>query len=170
MTDWATILARHLGELARLNGMLLRAAEARLEAMKRRDVAGIERLMAEERRIGTAVFQEERRRRGTMVRLGAEWGKSAAEMETASLSEVADWLGEPHAGRLLALRDKVHGLAERVQQTNRTMILLAQRLLPCFEELLSVLLDGSLGGRSYTAGGRVSRSGAVGLGVLDVRV
>jgi len=170
MSQWAPALRKHLEELVRLNEKLLRLVEARREAMASRDGARLEALVAQERKVGLAVFHQEQKRREVMARLGAEFGKGGDEAASATLSEAAEWLGEPHRGALLGLRAKLHATAQQIGRENRTALMLAQRFLPHFEELLSVLLEGTPGGQSYTAGGQAARSGGVGMSVLDVRV
>ncbi len=77
MNRWATALERHMEALLRLNRKLLAVVEQRQPAMVARDVDRLERLLGEERAISTAVFEEEQRRRQTVLRLRADLGKPA---------------------------------------------------------------------------------------------
>ena len=170
MSQWAPALRKHLEELVRLNEKLLRLVEARRGAMASRDTARLEALLAQEQKVGLAIFQQERRRRGVMAKLAAEFGRRGDDGASATLSDAAEWLGEPHRGELLNLRERLHRTAQQIARENQAALMLAQRFLPYFEELLCTLLDGTLGGRSYTAEGQTSRTGTVGMSVLDVRV
>lgn len=170
MNQWAPVLERHLEELVRLNERLLRLVEARQQAMTSRDMPRLESLMTQERTVSMAVYEEERKRQTTVSRLMAGMGKSEDEASAVSLAEVAEWLGEPHKTRLLGLRATLHGVARRVEEANSTAMGLAQRFLPYFQELLGILVDGTVGQASYTAAGHATRSGSGGMNVLDVRV
>ena len=170
MSPHRAMLQRHLEELVRLNERLLLLTEARFEAMKSRDMARIETLMAEERQVGMAIFEEERKRQATVVRVGAELGRTPEEMSKASLAEVAGWLGEGgEDGPLASLRDRLRRVAGRVHEANQAALGLAQRLLPHFDELLGILLDDGTGGPCYTAAGQAWRPSASGRSVVDVR-
>jgi len=169
MSQWAPALRKHLEELVRLNEKLLRLIEGRCDAMASRDAVRLEALLARERQVGLAIFHQEQKRREVMARLEAELGAGGASAASATLSEVAEWLGEPHRGALLALRAKLHATSQEIARQNQTSLMLAQRFLPYFEELLSVLLEGTPGGRSYTAEGQAAQTGRVGMNVLDVR-
>lgn len=168
MTPHRATLQRHLEELLRLNARLLGLTEARFAAMKVRDMAKIETLMAQERKVGLAIFEEEQKRQLAVLRLGKELGRTTDEMSKANLEEVAGWLGEPAGGPLASLREELRRVAGRVRDLNRAALGLAQRLVPHFEELLGILLDGTMGRPCYTAAGQASRSGAAGRSVLDV--
>ena len=170
MNRFIAALERHLEQLVRLNEKLLQLVKDRQKAMTSRDVSRIEALLAEEQKVGMAIFEEERRRRVTMLQLGAELGKKPEQMETVTLAEIAEELGEAHRGRLTALGERLHDLARQTGQANQTMQLLAQRFLPYFEELLGTLLEGCLGQPSYTAEGQVVRAGAAGMNMLDMRI
>jgi len=170
MSQWASALRKHLEELVRLNEKLLRLVKARRDAMASRDAAKLQDLLAQEQKVGLAVFQQEQKRRDVMVKLGAEFGKRGDKAGMATLSEAAEWLGEPDRGALLGLRARLHKTAQQIARENQTALMLAQRFLPYFEELLCTLLDGTPGRCSYTAEGQASRTGGLGMNVLDVRV
>jgi hypothetical protein len=170
MTRWEPALQRHLDQLVRLNEKLLGLADQRRQAMISRDAARLEMLLAEERQVGLAIFEEERKRRVTMLQAAADLGRAPREAEAITLAEVAEALGEPARGRLLAQRRRLHELARRTAEANQTMQLLARRFLPYFEELLSALLEGCRGQPSYTADGQAVRQGASGMNMLDMRV
>jgi hypothetical protein len=169
MSRWTTTLERQLEELVRLNERLLGLAEARLEAMKGRDAARLEALLVEERRVSLAIFAEERRRQTTMIHLAGELGKRPEELPGLRLSDMAALLPEPQRGRLLLLRDRLRAVAQQTEGVNQTAACLAQRCLPHFEELLGILLEGTIGQPAYTAEGQSVRAGSAGLSVLDVR-
>ena len=169
MSRYAAALQKHCEELVRLNERLLRLAGERTAAMARRDEPRLELLLAEERQTGLALGEEERRRQMTLIHLARELGLRAEEMTRLSLADVAARLGGERGAALLALRDRLRQLAGETQRANQTALQLAQRFLPYFEELLSVLLDGSVGQLAYTPGGQAARAGAAGLNVLDVK-
>jgi FlgN protein len=169
MSQWLPVLERHLTELLRLNERLLRLATERAEAMKQRDGRRIEMLLADEHKLGTAIVAEEQKRQMTMIRLGAELGKTPEQMVEATVSEVVSWFG-PEAQPLAVLRDKVAGAARRVQTVNQEMSVFAQRMIPHFEELIGILVDGTVGQVNYTAAGHMARSGEQNMNILDVRI
>lgn len=169
MSQWLPVVERHLTELLRLNTRLLRLASERAEAMKHRDGRRIDLLLADEQKVGTAIVAEEQKRQMTMIRLGAELGRTPDQMVEATVSEVVAWFG-PEAQPLAVLRDKVAGIARRIQTVNREMSLFAQRMIPHFEELIGILVDGTVGQVNYTAAGHAARSGEQNMNILDVRV
>ena len=170
MTRWTLTLQKHLEELVRLNERLLALAEARLKAMTERDAARLQMLLAEERTVSLALFEEERCRQVAMIHLAGELGVAPAQIPALTVSEVARRVGQPVGGRLLALRERLHKLAGATQRVNETAVKLAQRFLPFFQELLSILLGGSAGQAVYTAEGLATRVGASGMNVVDVRI
>lgn len=169
MNRRAPALLRHVDNLARLNEKLLKLTRQRHSAMVARDVDRMESLLAEEGRLGQAILEQERGRQTTMVHLGAEQGRSPEQAARTRLTEAAQWLAEPARTELLALKQRLQQAVALVQETNRTMTALAQRMLPHFGELLEVLLGGTAGGSAYTADGLAVRSGAAGMNVLDVQ-
>lgn len=163
-------LQKHMESLVRQNERLLALVEERREAMMGRDVLAIERLLAEEQKLGMAIYEEERRRRQAVVNMGPSLGRSTPEMLRMSLAEVAEFVEEPRRTRLLELKQRLGRVTEQVQRTNLTLQQLSQRLLPCFEELLGVLVGGQMGGPSYTSGGKASRGFAADMNMVDVRI
>jgi hypothetical protein len=170
MTRWTAALQKHLEELVRLHERLLRLVEARLKAMGVRDAARLELLLAEERTLALAIFEEERRRQVTMIHLAGDLGLAPQQIPQLSVAEVARRAGAPLGDRLLALRDRLHTLATAIQRTNETALKLAPRCRPYFEEQLGSLLEGSVGQSTYTPGGLTARAGARGMNVVDVRI
>ena len=169
MNRWLPALLGHLDNLVRLNEKLLTLAGRRHEAMVARDVDRLESLSAEEQRIGQRILSEERDRQATMVRFGKAHGRSAEQMAGVSLSEAVQWLDESARLQVLALRQRLHQVVARLQETNRVASMLAQQMLPHFGELLEILLGGTAGGRAYTADGQAVLSGGAGMNVLDMQ-
>jgi hypothetical protein len=168
MSRWTTALQKHLEEMVRLQERLARAVESRLKAMTERDTARLEAALGEERRLGLALFEEERRRQVTMIHLAGELGVPQREIASLTVSAVAARLGAAAGAPLLVLRDRLHRVAGEIQRTNQTSLKLAQRFLPHFEELLSILLEGTVGQSVYTPGGQAARVDATGLNVVDI--
>jgi hypothetical protein len=170
MSRWATTLQKHLEELVRLQERLARVSERRLQAMTERDTVALEAALGEERKLGLAILEEDRRRQMTMIHVAGELGVAQRDIAALKVSTVAERVGGPVGVQLVTLRDRLHRLAGEVRRTNETSLKLAQRFLPHFEELLSILLDGTVGKSVYTPGGQAARVGASGLNVVDVRV
>lgn len=168
MSEWAVAMERHLAELVRLNEQLLEASRARREAIAERNVARLETLLAEEQKLAMAVYEEERRRRLTMVRLGGQFGKKPEEMAGMKVTEVLRRLAPAGADRLAALASRLGELTRTIQRVNLEATLLTQRFLPYFEELLGILVDGTLGRPSYTPCGQAARAGRSNMNVVDV--
>jgi flagellar biosynthesis/type III secretory pathway chaperone len=169
MSRWGTVLQRHLEELVRLNERLLKAMESRQGAMIARNASRLETLLAEERRLAQAIGEEEQRRQVTMIRLAGELGKAPREIPGLALSEVARLVGEPEGRRLLQLRARLQETVRKTKNLNQAMMMLAQRLLPHFTELLEILLTGTVSHPSYSSGGQTVRAAAR-MSVLDVRI
>ncbi len=69
----------------------------------------------------------------------------------------------------MALRKSLHEVTGEIGRINHGTLALARRFLPHFEELLEVLLGGSAGQPSYTAGGEATRAGRLGMSVVDMQ-
>lgn len=170
MSDAINMLERHLAELVRLNEELLAVIERRRQALSNRDTSALEALAGQERQLVRAIVEEEERRRITMVRLSGVLGRRPDELAGARLATVLPWLDAATRERLAPLAARLKAVAAAAQRVNRESILLVQKFLPYFEELLSILVEGVAGQPSYTSVGRAARSGAAGMNVLDVTV
>jgi hypothetical protein len=170
MNDHVATLERHLSALVRLNDELLTVVRRRAKAIAARDVVSLERLMACEREVATAIFEEEQKRRMTMVRLAGPLQRTAEDLSEAKLTDVLQWLPEGPRRKMMPLAARLKQTAGEVQQVNRESALLTQKFLPYFEELLGILVEGVVGHASYTAAGHAARSGSSGMNVLDVTV
>lgn len=168
MNQWAVIMERHLTELVRLNEQLLHLSRQRREAIAARNVVRLETLLAEEQKLAMTVYEEERRRRLTMVRLGGQLGKRPEQMMAMKVTEVLRRLAPENSARLAALASQLAGLARDIERVNLEAGMLTQRFLPHFEELLGILVDGTLGRPSYTPCGQAARTGRANMNVVDV--
>ncbi|MBN2582948.1 MAG: flagellar protein FlgN [Planctomycetes bacterium] len=162
-------LLRHLENLVRLNERLLQLVEQRYAAMASRDASGLEAVLAEERQVAQAVFEEECRRRQTLSRLGESLGRPTDDAARMKLSDAAALVGSPLKERLVGQSDRLRATVERIRRKNHTATLLAQQMLPHFSELLEILLAGGSAGTSYTAGGQAIRGSAPCMSVLDMQ-
>jgi hypothetical protein len=162
-------LEHHLIELVRLNEKLLDMSRRRREAIAGRDVAQLEILLGEEQKVAMAVFEEERRRRVTMAKVvGPALGQKPEAMAMMKLADVLKSLPGEDARRLEALAARLHEVTRTIQRVNQEATLLTQRFLPYFEELLGILVDGTMGRPSYTHGGQSARAGRANMNVVDV--
>lgn len=171
MSRHVKTLLSDLQQLLRLHERLLELARLRQQAMIARQVEAIEQLMSDELAVAQAVQEAENRRRITMLRVGAELGRRPAEMAGVKLEQLAEWLPEDDGRALLDVQRRLKETVKSIRQINRAMMMLAQRCLPWFEELLNVLL-GEVGLSSgYTARGQVAALSSCGSrSVVDIQI
>ncbi len=169
MSPWMTTLEHHLNELVRLNEKLLDTSRRRREAIADRDVGQLEVLLSEEQKLAAAVFEEERRRRMTMAKVvGPALGQKPEAMAALKLADVLKRVPGEDAARLRPLAARLQEVTRAIQRVNQEATLLTQRFLPYFEELLGILVDGTMGRPSYTPGGQAARAGQANMNVVDV--
>jgi flagellar biosynthesis/type III secretory pathway chaperone len=170
MSNHVAALLRELEQLLTLHKRMLACARQRHEAMSRRQVDELERLMNEELSLAQAVQEVERRRQVTMLRAGAELGRQPRQMAGVNIEQLADWLPAQQRLALLELHSQLRGVVDEIRRLNATMTMLAQRSLPWFEELLGVLLG--VGEQPvYTARGQMAAPAAlVARGVVDIQI
>ena len=169
MSRWAPVLQRHLEELVRLNEKLVQSLETRHAAMIKRDLPALESILAVEGQLTRAMAEEERKRQMTVIRLAGELGRKPQEIAGLKLSAIAAAVGGPEGRRLLELGARLKELAGQARHSNQVMTALAQRLLPHFEELLELLLTGTVGQRAYRPDGQSVRPAASAMTVVDMR-
>ncbi len=154
-------LVLELEQLAALNRELVGACRAKLSAMRTADARAINDVGKREGRIIEAIRLHESRRREICDAVAARLGMAAGSV--LRVSELARYLPQPYAGRVLALTASLKQSMAEIQRVNRINQAVSEQVQRCFGDALAAMSEANAGVRTYGRSGRFGRPARVSL-------
>ncbi len=122
-------LLKLLEQLRLLQVKLLETVWAKVDAMKRADIAAMREQGLREERMAKELQSHEGVRRRILDRIGEELGMQPGSARALTLSQLASRVGQPHRETLLAAGQALRGLAAQVAQANRVAGVVAREVV-----------------------------------------
>lgn len=122
-------LIRLLGGLQELHEKLRSLVEAKMDAMKRADVAAMSEVARDEKATAKRLAECEVSRRRLMEAMGKELGLTPQQGQALTVSQLASRLSESDRSILHDAAEKLREVASRLAQVNRVVGVLSREIL-----------------------------------------